>query len=115
MPWARRPGVGCDVGGVGTKSCAKSTQNVRDLVIAPGNISWEDFAFAWALGWLSRKNVERETSGLAPMTDLTPESFGSKDQQAFMGSYCAANPQRNYVDGVDEIFQKLPRIYSLVS
>jgi hypothetical protein len=99
--------------GVGNQECAKFNEKVRNLVVAPNNLSWEEYSYAWAQGWLSRKNVEREARGVTPVPDLLPEGFGPKDQMAFMRAYCASNPQKDYVYGVEELFRKLLQMYSL--
>ena len=109
------PASAARIQGVGSQLCSKFNENVRTMVVGPGDISWEQYAYAWAQGWLSRLNVDREATGRATVPDLSPDGFGPKEQMAFMRNYCASYPAQQYARGVDEIYGRLLRMYGLIS
>jgi hypothetical protein len=102
------PASAARIQGVGNQSCAEFSESVGKF-----GREWELHSYAWAQGWLSRRNVDREARGLSPIPDLSPDGFGTDAQMAFMRTYCTANPGKDYVYGVDEIFRKLLQMYSL--
>lgn len=58
--------------------------------------------YAWAQGFWSSMNL---ASGVAkkPMREL-----GDEGNQRALRAYCANNPLKDYLDGVLEIYEKLP-------
>jgi hypothetical protein len=91
-------GLANPVEGPGATTCAQFSNMYR------ANSGIEDTFFTWAQGYMSALNMNVLTSKLPPR-EL---AGGVATQKGTIRSYCAGNPLKNYVDGVIELFKKLP-------
>ena len=90
-------GLANPVEGPGATTCAQFSSMYR------ANSGIEDSFFIWAQGYMSALNMNVLTSKLPPR-----ELAGVATQKGTIRSYCADNPLKNYMDGVIELYKKLP-------
>jgi hypothetical protein len=94
------PGT-CDaypIQGFGATSCAEFAKLYQ---LAPQT---EDGFYYWAQGYMSGLNMSAAGNNLQ-MRELAGVAL---DQKRALRSYCADNPLKNYMDGVFDLFRKLP-------
>jgi hypothetical protein len=91
-------GLASPVEGPGTTTCAQFSSMLR------ANSGIEDTFFTWAQGYMSALNMNIVTSKL-PARELAD---GVATQKATIRSYCAENSLKSYMDGVIELYKKLP-------
>lgn len=93
-----RDGFAYTVQGPGATSCAEFAKMYQ------ASPKIEEIFFTWAQGYMSAINM----SVLA--ADRSPRELGGEpaDQERAFRDYCANNPLKNYMDGVLEVYGKLP-------
>ena len=91
-------GLANTVEGPGATTCAQFSNMYR------ANSGIEDMFFTWAQGYMSALNMNVVASKLPPR-EL---AGGAADQKRALRSYCTENLQKNYIDGVIELYKRLP-------
>jgi hypothetical protein len=79
--------------GAGASSCERFLEDIKD----PKYVDGEHLYASWALGYISRRNIERENAGLTPV-DLTPGSFDYDSQRLFLRQWCESRPKNMYYE-----------------
>ncbi|WP_445215759.1 hypothetical protein ACKWRH_25420 [Bradyrhizobium sp. Pa8] len=93
-----RAGLAYPVQGPGATSCAEFAKMYQ------ADPSIEMIFFTWAQGYMSAINMSVLASDR-----LARELAGeAADQKRAFRSYCANNPLKNYMDGVLDLYGKLP-------
>lgn len=88
--------------GAGARSCATYLSDISSNKI----VNAEDIYANWALGYMSRINMDLETSGQRPL-DLTPGPLSLKDQKAYLRQYCAKNPDQLFEGAARSLFEHI--------
>lgn len=97
--WTSGNGAASAVQGPGATSCAEFAKMYQD------DPSVEGFFYSWAQGFWSSLNLVAK--GLQrPTHELEKGDANNSALRAF----CANNPLKNYMDGVTELYGKLPVI-----
>ena len=71
--------------------------------------TYEYIYYGWARGYMSAINV-RNNARSGRSINLTPSSFGGREQLKFLKNYCSANPAKMVVIGIMTLFEELGKI-----
>lgn len=86
--------------GIGAGTCAQFSAEIR------GDAQTEKNYFAWAQGHMTGLLL-RAPPGKDEIVDLAPPRFGLYAQASFLREYCAARPEKDFVDAVHELYRTL--------
>ena len=94
--------IAAGIQGAGASTCKQFFLDLKSPNLANG----EHIYGNWALGYISRKNMEREASGLKPI-DLTPGSIDYPAQLAFLRNWCEGHPNSLYQEAAHALWLRL--------
>lgn len=98
------PALSAAISGIGAQPCSKFTSDIA----APGEgVQVEARFYAWAQGWMSRLNVDREMTGASYIPSGQIKGPGldvGAEQKAFLRNYCASNPANLYAQGATALY-----------
>ncbi|MER2264621.1 hypothetical protein [Methylobacterium oxalidis] len=92
--------------GLGASSCKGFNREIEE---APA--LQRDY-FAWAQGFMSGALI-RAPQGVDEGLDLTPPTFPLAEQVDFLRSYCAKNPEQDYMDAARALYRRLRELGTL--
>jgi ABC-type dipeptide/oligopeptide/nickel transport system ATPase component len=91
---------GRDIVGLGATTCKNFVSDVEQ------NARVQRDYFAWAQGFMSGV-LMRAPPGVDEGLELNPPAFPLLRQIEFLRSFCARNPDKDYSDGVIELYRAL--------
>ena len=94
--------IAANIQGAGASTCTEFFKDIAD----PNFKSGEAFYASWALGYVSRKNMEREASGRTPIK-LMVGSVDYPAQLAFLRNWCSAHPNSLYQEAAQALWEYL--------
>lgn len=86
--------------GIGAQTCAAFN---KELI---SNQEAEYYYFAWAQGFMSGALI-RAPAGYDEGLDLTPPSVPLQTQVKLLRTFCANNPDSDYMDAVRALYRRL--------
>jgi len=94
--------IAANIQGAGASTCQEFFKDIQDPNFKNGEASYA----SWALGYISRKNMEREASGRTPIK-LMVGSVDYPAQLAFLRNWCQAHPNSLYQEAAQALWEYL--------
>lgn len=96
------------ISGIGSKYCSDFLTDIGGA----GGADTEGRYYAWAQGWMSRLNVDRQATGNSYVTNGRIESSSypvGDSQKYYLRNFCASNRSSLYAEGATSLYLAIVR------